>query len=100
MQFLQLVRKSLVYYWRTNLAVGAGVTTAVAVVTGALIVGASVRASLLDLALHRLGRTDQAITSNHLFRDQLSAELASAARVATCPLIHLRGVLTHEASGL
>lgn len=44
-----LVARNLVYYWRTNLAVMLGVATAVAVLTGALVVGDSVRASLRDL---------------------------------------------------
>ncbi len=34
-----LVRRGLFYYWRTNLAVIAGVATAVAVLAGALLVG-------------------------------------------------------------
>jgi putative ABC transport system permease protein len=41
-----LVRRSLGHYWRTNLAVIAGVATAVAVLSGALLVGDSVRGSL------------------------------------------------------
>ena len=44
------------YYWRTNLAVVLGVATAVAVLAGALLVGDSVRGSLRDLVLQRLGR--------------------------------------------
>jgi hypothetical protein len=42
-----LAGKSLRYYWRTNLAVAAGVAVAVGVLGGALLVGASVRASLM-----------------------------------------------------
>ena len=41
-----LLRRSLRHYWRTNLAVIAGVAIAVAVLAGALMVGVSVRASL------------------------------------------------------
>ena len=51
-----LVLRGLVYYWRTNLAVVLGVATAVAVLAGALLVGDSVRGSLRDLVLQRLGR--------------------------------------------
>jgi hypothetical protein len=54
----QLVARGLRYYWRTNLAVIAGVATAVAVLAGALLVGDSVRGSLRDLVLQRLGATD------------------------------------------
>ena len=51
-----LRRRSLRYYWRTNLAVIGGVAIAVAVLAGALMVGVSVRASLRDLVLQRLGQ--------------------------------------------
>ena len=58
-----LVLRGLRFYWRTNLAVIAGVGTAVAVLAGALLVGDSVRASLRDLVLVRLGRTDTIVAS-------------------------------------
>ena len=48
-----LRRRSLRHYWRTNLAVVLGVSIAVAVLSGALMVGVSVRASLRDLVLAR-----------------------------------------------
>ena len=50
MTFLQLVRRSATYHWRTNLAVVLGVTAAVSVLGGALLVGDSVRGSLRDIA--------------------------------------------------
>ena len=57
MRTLDLQTRSLTYYWRTNLVVVLGVATAVAVLSGALLVGDSVRASLRDLVLQRLGQT-------------------------------------------
>ena len=51
MRSTTLLRRSLTYYWRTNLAVIAGVAVAVAVLAGALIVGGSVRGSFRDLVL-------------------------------------------------
>src|ERR1700704_6475550 len=71
----QLLKRSLKYYWRTNLAVLLGVATAVAVLAGALLVGDSVRASLRDLFLQRLGKTDYVISAAELFREQLAGEL-------------------------
>ncbi len=73
MKTSKLVRRNLTHYWRTNLAVVLGVATAVAVLAGALLVGDSVRASLRDLVVQRLGETDYAITSNGFFREQLAA---------------------------
>src|SRR5688572_16705603 len=77
MRFTDLVRNSLRHYWRTNLAVVLGVATAVTVLAGALLVGDSVRGSLRDLVLQRLGRTDLVIVSSDFFR----AELADAIRL-------------------
>jgi hypothetical protein len=52
------------------------VAVATAVLTGALLVGDSVRGSLRDLAVERLGRIDFAVLSNGLFRSELASELA------------------------
>ena len=46
MRTTTLIRQSLTYYWRTNLAVVLGVAIAVSVLAGAALVGESVRASL------------------------------------------------------
>ncbi|HWS53038.1 MAG TPA: hypothetical protein VN228_02890, partial [Pyrinomonadaceae bacterium] len=71
MNTLLLVRRGLVYHWRTNLAVVAGVAVAVAVLAGALLVGDSVRASLRGLFLQRLGRAELVVTSANFFREGL-----------------------------
>jgi hypothetical protein len=99
-----LLKKSLTYYWRTNLAVVIGVATSVAVLAGALIVGDSVRASLRDLFLSRLGSTDLVISSINFFREQLASEVQSDSRFPTrfqaaCPLIVFEGIVAHEKSG-
>src|SRR5579862_1910273 len=86
-----LVKRSLAYYWRTNLAVILGVATAVAVLSGALLVGDSVRASLRDLVLARLGKTEAVVSSAQFFREQLSRDVPGSA-----PLIVLQGMVTHE----
>jgi putative ABC transport system permease protein len=98
-----LAQRNLTHYWRTNLAVILGVATAVAVLTGALLVGDSVRASLRELALQRLGRTDLIIAGNNFFREQLAADLQATPEFTTsfqtaCPLIALPGVVTNDAN--
>ena len=75
MRTSRLVIRAFTYYRRTNAAVVLGVATAVAVLGGALLVGDSVRGSLRDLVLHRLGRTDQVVVSTGFFRDALADEL-------------------------
>ncbi len=91
---MSLVRRSLLYYWRTNLAVILGVATAVAVLSGALVVGDSVRASLRDLVLARLGKAQTVVTSAQPFREQLAADAPGAV-----PLFVMQGVVTHEKDG-
>ncbi len=101
MNAVTLVKHNLTHYWRTNLAVILGVATAVAVLAGALLVGDSVRASLRDLALARLGKTDFVITSTGFFREQLSDDLQSHDQFAAnfngaCPIIALEAVVTRD----
>ena len=98
-----LVRRSLRHYWRTNLAVVAGVATATAVLSGALLVGHSIRESLRDVLFERLGSTGIAVTADRFFREELAEALAAAPSssprvpLASCSILHLRGVVTHEA---
>ena len=61
MNLSTLILRTARFYWRTNLAVTLGVAAAVAVLAGALVVGDSVRDSLRDIALGRLGHTDQVL---------------------------------------
>jgi putative ABC transport system permease protein len=104
MQTSTLVRRNLTYFWRTNLAVVLGVATAVAVLAGALLVGDSVRASLRDLFLDRLGRADEVISSTGFFREQLAAEIQASSSFnesfeAASPLIAVEAVVSHDKSG-
>ena len=99
-----LALRGLAHYWRTNLAVVLGVATAVAVLTGALVVGESVRASLRGLVTDRLGRTDHAVVASIFFREALSDDLARAPSVsatfsAVAPLLVAQGFVTAQDTG-
>ena len=104
MSTAQLLKRSLTYYWRTNLAVVLGVAVAVAVLAGALLVGDSVRASLRDLVVQRLGQTSFVVTSSGFFREQLATDIQEDPQFGTngfalaCPLISIQAQATHEAS--
>src|SRR5215204_185714 len=97
MQTSQFIKRSLSYYWQTNLVVVLGVAIAVSVLAGALLIGESVRGSLRDLSARRLGKTDDLISAPNFFRAQLAADLADGIGV-TCPLIALDGVVVNEPS--
>ncbi len=99
-----LLRRGLTHYWRINLAVIVGVGVAVSVLAGAFLVGTSVRASLRDLALLRLGRVDHVVTSGLFFREALANELLTsvaleAAATDAVPMIALEGFVTHQETG-
>jgi len=105
MQSRQLVLRGLAYFWRTNAAVVAGVATAVAVLSGALLVGDSVRGSLRDLVLQRLGRTDRVVASSGFFREALADDIRADPAFSTagfenvCPIIASEGLVRDQASG-
>ena len=99
-----MIPSSLIYYWRTNLAVVLGVATAVAVLAGALLVGDSVRGSLRDLITRRLGRTNEIVVSSGFLREALADDLRTdesfaASFASISPLIAMQGVVTDQASG-
>jgi hypothetical protein len=99
-----LALESLSYYWRTNAAVVLGVATAVAVLSGALLVGDSVRGSLRDMVLQRLGRTDQVVLSDGFVRDELAEELRTnpgfpALFDDIAPLVMVQGFVSVQSGG-
>ncbi|MCC7474543.1 MAG: ABC transporter permease [Pirellulales bacterium] len=74
----QYILASLRQYRRIHVAVALGVAVATAVLTGALLVGDSLRGSLRDLTLQRLGHIDTIVLAGQPFREQLAAELAKS----------------------
>ncbi len=94
MSTLMLITKSLGYYWRTNLAVMLGAVIGCAVLAGALVVGDSVRGSLRDMAIERLGRVDYALQSSRFFSESLAERIG----VEACPAILYRGSAAHADS--
>jgi putative ABC transport system permease protein len=104
MRSRQLILRGLAHYWRTNIAVVLGVATAVAVLAGALLVGDSVRGSLRDLVLQRLGHADRAVLAPGFFREALADDLRadesfSSAFNGITPLIVMQGLVTEQGSG-
>ncbi len=103
MRSVPLSRRSLVYHWRTNLAVTLGAAVGTAALTGALFVGDSMRGSLREAAVGRLGRTDYALVAPRFFRTALADDLAhdpdfDALVERVAPVILLQGGVTHADS--
>jgi len=100
---LHLIIRSLRYYWRTNLAVIAGVATAVAVLSGALLLGNSVKESLRSLLYQRLGTTEYVISADRFFDQNLAGNLTSTGDAAnsrdSCAIIYLQGMVINEQTG-
>jgi ABC-type lipoprotein release transport system permease subunit len=88
-----LLARSLRYYWRNHAATAAGAAAAVAVLGGALLVGASVRASLREIATSRLGGATHVLAAPHFFRERLAGEMQGA------PLIAFDGMVVHDENG-
>jgi putative ABC transport system permease protein len=80
MSLLRTALASLVFHWRIHVAVALGVAAATAVLTGALLVGDSVRGSLRALALDRLGKIDELLIVDRFFRAELASELTAEPR--------------------
>ena len=85
-------RRSLAYYRFEHFAVMLGVAVGVAVLAGSMIVGDSVRGSLREQALVRLGRVEAAAMSGRFFRTELAADCTSNGLAAKAvPVISVRG---------
>lgn len=96
----ELIFRSLRYYWRTHLAVLAGVLVASTVMTGALFVGDSIKASLARLVEERNGGLDSALLGNDRFFSQELAEKVSATleSASVLPVLQVRGTVSNETS--
>ncbi|MDK1032126.1 MAG: hypothetical protein QGD94_08980, partial [Planctomycetia bacterium] len=87
-----IVRRSLRFYWRTNLSVVLASAVGTAVLVGALTVGDSVRGSLERLALARLGNVELALAAgDRYFRADLAGDMQRALGAPVAPALVLGG---------
>jgi putative ABC transport system permease protein len=92
--FFKWVIRSLVHYRRLHLAVALAAATATATLTGGLVVGDSVRATLQYVLDARLGSVHWAISSQErFFSEELSRRLNKAV-ANTAPAMQMRGMVT------
>ncbi|MHC4446149.1 MAG: hypothetical protein ACYTA5_26445 [Planctomycetota bacterium] len=98
LQLSTLYHRSLIYHWRAHLATVMGVAAAATVLVGALMVGDSMRGSLRELAVSRLGRVDHALVAQRFFRETLASPISAQYQQA-CPIVLLRGNLHRAEAG-
>lgn len=93
MSRFRLVLKSFLHYFKSNLLVVLGVAISTTVLTGALIIGDSVRYSLEQTTFYRLGKTTHLVsTVDRYFRTELAAELEKESGIKTAPALILEGM--------
>lgn len=93
MRLATLNLRSLSYHRRASIAIVLGVVAGASALAGALIVGDSMRFSLRDVALARLGGVHHALAAPRFIREALADELDSA------PAIILPGGAVNADSG-
>lgn len=93
----QFVIRSFLHYLRRNLLVALGVALASAILTGALMIGDSMRYSLEQITLSRLGKISHLVTVNdRYFRASLANDLEQRIQTPVAPLLQLDGMAVAE----
>src|ERR1700749_3646021 len=94
----KLILRSLRFHARSHLGVLLGAAIGSAALVGALIVGDSVRGSLHEMALARLGKNTAAVSPRgRLFRAQLAGDLAGTkSEIRAAALLQLPGTATTQ----
>jgi ABC-type antimicrobial peptide transport system permease subunit len=93
MSLFSLILSNLRYYRKAYLAILAGTVISTAVLTGALVVGDSVKYSLGQLTEIRLGKTRYALSSgDRYFSQQLAHGLSDLIKGEVAPTLNLEGI--------
>ncbi len=97
MSLWRLATKSLRYYWRTSLSVLLAIVVAAGVLTGALVVGDSVRYTLRRTVELRLGRTAFAVLpQDRYFRSALATEVSRRLDATVAAVLQVPGLIANE----
>ncbi len=88
----KLIARSLRFHARAHLGVVLGAAVGSAALIGALVVGDSVRGSLREMALARLGKIQLALPANdRLFRSELAGEISVSLQRPVAAVLQLPG---------
>jgi len=89
----QLVKRSLLHYRGEGIATAAGIAIATAILCGALIIGDSLRASLLQNVSKRLGETTHTVTAGErIFTRGLAERMEQTPELTTSSALSTTGV--------
>ena len=101
MSFIRLIQKSLWFYRKLNFTIVLGIALSTAILVGALIIGDSVKYSLQQITVQRLGNTSHVVTAGErLFRQQLGNELSEKTGVQATALLRANGFAVIEGGEL
>ena len=90
----QLILKSFLHYFKSNLLVALGVLISTMVLTGSLVIGDSVRYSLTQATFYRLGKTTHLVSvTERYFRREMAVEIEQDnPQIQATPLLLLEGM--------
>ncbi len=92
MTYNRLILQSIKFFKNLNFGIVLGLALGTAILTGALVVGDSVRYSLEQIVQQRLGKTSQVITAGErLFSKQLSTGISRQINTETTALLRTNG---------
>lgn len=95
----RFILSSLWYYRKQHIAVFLATLISTAVLTGALIVGDSVKYSLTNLVNKRLGNIEYALVSGDRFvRSQLASEISDDLNIPAASVLMLQGIAINSQS--
>jgi len=100
MTTLKLIIQSFRHYLKANLWVAMGVAISTAVLTGGLIVGDSVKYSLEQTVVYRLGQTTHALISGERYFTADLAEKLNAQGISTSAALQLEGIASSDGGQL
>ena len=93
MDLFKLILRNFSYYKRLHIGTILGTAVCTAIITGALIVGDSVRGSLRDIVTDRLGPFDHAIELEHrFFRETLAVKLSRETDTPVSAMLQTDGI--------
>ena len=93
MTLFRYIIKSILHYAKLNIATILGVALSTAILVGALIIGDSVKYSLQQITVERLGNTDAVITAGErLFTRQLAENISKNSNMKTSAVLRANGI--------